>query len=187
MKSVGLFCSAVEGLAPPFRTAAAEFGGQCAKRGWRLVYGGSRRGLMGEAARAAMAAGGEVIGVMPHFLAAPEVANHDITELRMVETLAQRKEVMCALSDAFVCLPGGVGTLDELLEMITMFDLRLHRKPTLLCNVDGFWEPFRDLLDRFDARGVLRPSLHSSYQFVPGVSAAMDALGGHFTRSPAGD
>lgn len=176
MPSVGLFCSAVEGLSPSFRSAASTFGTECAKRGWRLIYGGSRRGLMGDAARAAMAAGGEVIGVMPHFLAAPEVANHDITELRMVDTLAQRKEVMCALSDAFVCLPGGVGTLDELLEMITMFDLRLHRKPTFLCSVGGFWEPFRVLLDTFDSRGVLRPSLRDSYRIVPDVPAAMAAL-----------
>jgi len=176
MPAVGLFCSAVEGLPLSFRQAAAEFGTQCARRGWRVVYGGSRRGLMGEAARAAMAAGGEVIGVMPHFLSAPEVANHDITELRMVDTLAQRKEVMCALSDAFVCLPGGVGTLDELLEMITMFDLRLHRKPTLLCSVDGFWEPFRALLDALDARGVIRPSLRASYRIVPDVASVMAAL-----------
>jgi uncharacterized protein (TIGR00730 family) len=176
MPSVGLFCSAVEGLPPSFGAAATEFGTQCAKRGWRLVYGGGRRGLMGVAARATMAAGGEVIGVMPHFLAAPEVANHDITELRMVDTLAQRKEVMCALSDAFICLPGGVGTLDELLEMITMFDLGLHRKPTFLCNVDGFWEPFRALLEAFDARGVLRPRLRTSYRIVPDVPAALAAL-----------
>ena len=178
MLSVGLFCSAVEGLPPSFRAAAGTFGAECAKRGWRLVYGGSRRGLMGEAARAAMAAGGEVIGVMPHFLAAPEVANHDITELRMVDTLAQRKEVMCTLSDAFVCLPGGVGTLDELLEMITMFDLRLHRKPTLLCSIDGFWDSFGALLEAYEARGVLRPTLKASYRIVPDVPATMTALEG---------
>jgi uncharacterized protein (TIGR00730 family) len=182
MPSVGLFCSAVETLPPSFRTAAQAFGTECAKRRWRLVYGGSRRGLMGEAARAAMAAGGEVIGVMPHFLSAPEVANHDITELRMVDTLARRKEVMCELSDAFVCLPGGVGTLDELLEMITMFDLRLHRKPTLLCNVDGFWEPFRALLEKFEACGVLRPTLRASYHIVPDVAATMTALERAFAR-----
>lgn len=182
MPSVGLFCSAVETLPPSFREAAQAFGTQCARRGWRLVYGGSRRGLMGEAARAAMAAGGEVIGVMPHFLSAPEVANHDITELRMVDTLARRKEVMCELSDAFVCLPGGVGTLDELLEMITLFDLRLHRKPTLLCNVDGFWEPFRALLDKFEACGVLRPTLRASYQIVADVPATMAALDGAVAR-----
>jgi len=176
MPSIGLFCSAVEALPPSFRAAANAFGTECATRGWRLVYGGSRRGLMGEAARAAMAAGGDVVGVMPHFLSAPEVANRDITELRMVDTLARRKEVMCELSDAFVCLPGGVGTLDELLEMITMFDLGLHRKPTLLCNIDGFWEPFRILLDKFGACGVLRPSLRASYQIAPDVPATMAAL-----------
>lgn len=182
MPSVGLFCSAVETLPPSFRSAAQAFGGECAKRGWRLVYGGSRRGLMGEAARAAMAAGGEVIGVMPHFLSAPEVANHDITELRMVDTLARRKEVMCELSDAFVCLPGGVGTLDELLEMITMFDLRLHRKPTVLCSVDGFWEPFRALLEKFEACGVLRPTLRASYLIVPDVAATIATLDRAFAR-----
>lgn len=185
MFSVCLFCSAVEGLPPAFRAAASAFGTECARRGWRLIYGGSRKGLMGDAARAAMAAGGEVVGVMPHFLAAPEVANRDITELRMVDTLAQRKEVMCALSDAFVCLPGGVGTLDELLEMITMFDLRLHQKPTLLCSVDGFWDSFGALLETFEARGVLRPTLKASYRIVPDVAAAMTALEGLAPRSGA--
>ncbi len=182
MKSVCLFCSAVEGLAPSFRTAAAEFGTAMAGRGWRLVYGGSRRGLMGEAARAAMAAGGTVVGVIPTVLVAPEVANRDITELRIVDTLAQRKELMAELSDAFVCLPGGIGTLDELLEMITTFDLGLHAKPTVLCNIERFWDPFEALIRDFDAHGVLRSRMHRSYQTVPDVPAAMAALEAHFAR-----
>lgn len=177
--SVCLFCSAVDGLPQVFRDAAAEFGTACARQRLRLVYGGSGRGLMGEAARAAMAAGGEVIGVMPRFLIAPEVANPDITELRLVDTLAQRKEIMGELADAFVCLPGGVGTLDELLEMVTTYDLRLHRKPTFLCNVDGFWEPFQAMIAAFDRRGVLRASFASSYRILPDVPAVMAALAAH--------
>lgn len=182
--SVCLFCSAVDGLPENFRRAAAEFGRACAHRRLRLVYGGSGRGLMGEAARAAMAAGGEVIGAMPRFLIAPEVANPDITELRLVDTLAQRKEIMGELADAFVCLPGGVGTLDELLEMVTTYDLRLHRKPTLLCDLDGFWQPFQAMMAAFDRRGVLRPGLAASYRLLPDVPAVMAALAGHLRRSP---
>lgn len=174
--SVCLFCSAVDGLPESFRQAAAEFGRECAHRRLRLVYGGSGRGLMGEAARAAMEAGGEVIGVMPRFLIAPEVANPDITELRLVDTLAQRKEVMGDLADAFVCLPGGVGTLDELLEMVTTYDLQLHRKPTFLCNIDGFWDPFDAMIAAFGRRGVLRPRFASSYRLLPDVPAVMVAL-----------
>jgi uncharacterized protein (TIGR00730 family) len=182
MKSVCLFCSAVEGLAPSYRETAQAFGTAVAERGWRLVYGGSRRGLMGEAARAAMAAGGTVVGVIPTVLVAPEVANRDITELRIVETLAQRKEMMAELSDAFVCLPGGIGTLDELLEMITTFDLGLHTKPTILTSIGGFWEPFEALLKAFDAHGVLRARMHRSYQVVPDLPATLAALERHFAR-----
>lgn len=179
VRSVCLFCSAVDGLPESFRRAAGEFGRGCAHRRLRLVYGGSGRGLMGEAARAAMAAGGEVIGVMPRFLISPEAASPDIAELRLVDTLAQRKEVMVGLADAFVCLPGGVGTLDELLEMVTTYDLRLHRKPTFLCNIDGFWDPFEAMIAAFDRRGVLRPSFTSSYRLLPDVPAVMTALAAH--------
>ncbi len=180
MHSVCLYCSAVEGLAPNFVSAATEFGTACARRGWRLVYGGSRRGLMGDAAKAAMAAGGTVVGIIPECLVAPEVANRDITELKIVDTLARRKEMMIEMSEAFICLPGGIGTLDELLETITTFDLGLHTKPTLLCNVDGFWDPFQAMIQAIDARGVLRQRMRRSYQIVPDVDAVMAALEAHF-------
>lgn len=179
-RSVGLFCSAASGLPEPMLRAAREFGAQCARRGWRLVYGGSRVGLMGDAATAALAAGGKVIGVMPHVLVARELAKRDVTELRLVDTLAQRKEIMIELADAFVCLPGGIGTLDELLEVLSTNDLGYHDKPIFLCDLDGFWKPFHAMIEAFAARGVLRARGRNAYRLYPDVAALMDGLAGHF-------
>ncbi|TMH50930.1 MAG: TIGR00730 family Rossman fold protein, partial [Betaproteobacteria bacterium] len=139
--SVCLFCSAVEDLPVAARSLAAEFGAACAGRGLRLVYGGSGRGLMGIAARAAAAAGGDVLGIMPRHLIRPERAAADLGTLEIVESLAERKQLMTESADLFVALPGGIGTLDELLEMLTMNDLGLQDKPVILCASDGFWQP----------------------------------------------
>jgi uncharacterized protein (TIGR00730 family) len=177
--SVCLFCSAAGNLPETFTRAAAEFGAECARHDWRLVYGGSRTGLMGIAADAAMAAGGEVIGVMPHVLIAREVAKRDITELRLVDTLAQRKEIMIEISDVFVCLPGGIGTLDELLEVLTTNDLGLHNKPIYLCNTDGFWDPFRVMIETFAARGVMRARAQAAYRLFADVPAVMSGIQAH--------
>lgn len=174
--SVGLFCSAADGLPASAQDAAAAFGAGVARRGWRLVYGGSDRGLMGIAARAAMAAGGAVLGVMPRGLIQREQAAARITELRIVETLAARKETMIAEADIFVGLPGGVGTLDELLEVITTFDIGLHAKPTLLCNVDGFWDPFVALVRALSAYGVLRAGVTQSFALAADVAATLAAI-----------
>jgi uncharacterized protein (TIGR00730 family) len=180
--SICLFCSAAENLADALTCAASDFGAECARRGWRLVYGGGRKGLMGIAAQAAMDAGGEVIGVMPHLLVAREAAKRDITELRLVDTLAQRKEIMIELSDVFVCLPGGIGTLDELLEVLTTNDLGLHDKPIYLCNTGGFWDPFRVMIESFAAQGVMRARAQGAYKLFPDVPATMDAAAAHFAR-----
>jgi uncharacterized protein (TIGR00730 family) len=179
-RNVGLFCSAASGLSPGFIECARAFGAACAGRGWRIVYGGSRSGLMGEAASAALAAGGEVTGVMPHFLVARELAKRDVTELRLVDTLAQRKEQMIDLADAFVCLPGGIGTLDELLEVLTTNDLGHHDKPTFLCNIDGFWAPFHAMIEAFARQGVMRARGSTAYRLCPDVPAMMDAIAHHF-------
>ena len=181
-RAVGLFCSANAKL-PEFMTAAArDFGRECGRRGWSMVYGGSRNGLMGEAATAALAAGGAVIGVMPHFLVAREAAKRDITHLHLVDTLAQRKEKMIELADIFVCLPGGIGTLDELLEVLTTNDLGHHDKPIYLCNIDGFWTPFHAMIEALAARGVMRPRGRDGYRLVPDVPSLMDAIAGYFER-----
>src|SRR5258708_39379300 len=113
---------------------------------------------MATVAAAALAGGGEVIGVMPTSLVARELANPDITKLHVVAGLAERKQLMADLSDAFVALPGGIGTLDELLEMVTWHDLGVHRKPTFLANIEGFWDPLLAQLAAFRRHRVLRPS-----------------------------
>jgi hypothetical protein len=180
-RSVCLFCSAVEDLPVAARELAAEFGGACAARGLRLVYGGSSRGLMGVAARAAAAAGGEVLGVMPRHLVRPERAAENIGTLLIVESLAERKQRMSEAADLFVALPGGIGTLNELIEMLTLNDLGLQSKPVILCASDGFWQPFVAMIERFRAYGVLRPSVERSLR----VAASVDEAMGLIDSSPA--
>lgn len=178
---IGLFCSAAETLPPAYRAAAAEFGRLCAGNGFHLVYGGSGRGLMGLAAHAALGAGGGVTGVMPRHLAARERAETRLGDLRMVDGLAERKQLMAELSDVFFVLPGGVGTLDEAFEMVTWYDIGLHRKPTVFVDVEGFWTPLLAVFDHLDRQGMLRPHLRGGYHRIATVGempAAARALCG---------
>ncbi|HZE10491.1 MAG TPA: TIGR00730 family Rossman fold protein [Burkholderiales bacterium] len=175
-RSVCLFCSAKEGLPPAARKLAADFGAACAERGLRLVYGGSGRGLMGVAARAACAAGGEVLGIMPRHLLRPEHAADDLGTLVVVESLAERKQRMTEAADLFVAIPGGIGTLNELIEMLTLNDLGLQAKPVILCATDGFWEPFKVLVERFGAYGVLRASIGEYLKHAASVEETMKLI-----------
>src|SRR5689334_15413133 len=178
-RSVCLFCSASEGLPQAARALAAEFGAACAAHGLRLVYGGSGRGLMGIAARAAAAAGGEVLGIMPRHLMRPEHAAADLGTLMIVDTLAERKQRMTEAADLFVAIPGGIGTLNELIEMLTLNDLGLQAKPVILCATDDFWQPFTALIERFRAYGVLRASIEKYLRQTTSVKETMrmiDAL-----------
>ena len=184
-RSVCLFCSAVEDLPVSARELATEFGAACAARGLRLVYGGSGRGLMGIAARAAAAAGGEVLGIMPRHLIRPERAAENIGTLLIVESLAERKQRMTEAADLFVALPGGIGTLNELIEMLTLNDLGLQAKPVILCASDGFWQPFVAMIERFRAYGVLRPSVERSLRLAVSVDEAMHLIDSFFAPSPA--
>ncbi|MCI0704269.1 MAG: TIGR00730 family Rossman fold protein, partial [Planctomycetia bacterium] len=120
-------------------------------------YGGGRVGLMGQVASAALAAGGEVVGVIPHSLARKEIAQADCTELIVVDTMHQRKALMADRADAFVALPGGFGTCDELFEIITWSQLGIHAKPVALLNVNGFFSPLLAWLDHITAEGLLKP------------------------------
>ena len=172
-RSVCLFCSAKEDLPPAARRLAEELGEACARAGLRLVYGGSGRGLMGVAARAAVGAGGEVLGIMPRHLMRPEHAAPELGTLVIVETLAERKQKMTEASDLFVAIPGGIGTLNELIEMLTLNDLGLQAKPVILCATDGFWDPFSTLIERFEAYGVLRPSIAKFLSYASSVAATM--------------
>jgi hypothetical protein len=175
-RSVCLFCSAKEDLPAPAQQLAAEFGAACAVRGMRLVYGGSSRGLMGVAARAAVAAGGEVLGIMPRHLMRPEHAAADLGTLVIVDSLAERKLRMSEAADLFVAIPGGIGTLNEFIEMLTLNDLGLQAKPVILCATDGFWEPFSELIERFGAYGVLRPSIGQYLKHAASVEETMQLI-----------
>src|SRR5499427_4465039 len=175
-RSVCLFCSAKEDLPGAAQRLAAEFGTACAERGLRLVYGGSGRGLMGVAARAAVAAGGDVLGIMPRHLMRPEHAAPDLGTLVIVETLAERKQKMTEASDLFVAIPGGIGTLNELIEMLTLNDLGLQAKPVILCATDGFWQPFSALIERFGSYGVLRPSVAQFLKSAASVEETMTLI-----------
>ncbi|MEL7313013.1 MAG: TIGR00730 family Rossman fold protein [Pseudomonadota bacterium] len=140
MKRVAVFCGSRDGNSPAFTEAANRLGQVIAERGMTLVYGGSQTGLMGAVANAALAGGADVIGVLPHSLADRERAHTNLTELHLVDSLAQRKQLMADHADAFLALPGGFGTLDEVFEMITWTQLGVQRKATGLVNTDGFFD-----------------------------------------------
>jgi uncharacterized protein (TIGR00730 family) len=150
--SVCVFCSSAGGLPEVFRSAAAELGRELAERGHRLVYGGGRVGLMGELARSVHDHGGTVVGVIPQGLVDRELAYDPADELLVTTTMRERKAEMDARADAFVALPGGFGTLEELLEVLTLRQLRLHNRPIVLVNVAGYWDPFlamvQDMVDQ---------------------------------------
>lgn len=156
MKSVAVYCGSTLGNSPRFEQAAQQVGAELARRGLRMVYGGGNVGLMGTVADAAVAAGGEVVGVIPRQLIDREMAHAGLTELEVVDTMAQRKTRMEELADAFLCLPGGVGTLEELVEVLTMQQLGHVHGPVGLVNVDGFWQPFLQTLQSMAACGFVQ-------------------------------
>jgi uncharacterized protein (TIGR00730 family) len=184
-RAVCFFGSANDEAPPALLAAAREFGAACAQHGWRLVYGGSRKGLMAQAAAGALAGGGEVFGVMPIRLVERELANPNISQLHVVETLAERKQMMADLSAAFVAMPGGVGTLDELIEMVSWFDLGVHKKPTFLGNIEGFWDPLLAQIELFRARGMLRANAGGSLIVAASVPELVAALARFLEGSPA--
>ncbi len=165
MKSIAVFCGSRSGTPPLYAHAARAFGTLLARSGISVVYGGAQVGLMGEVADGALAAGGRVVGVIPHALAGKEVAHPSLTELHFVATMHERKQRMCDLSEGFVALPGGMGTLDELCEIATWAQLGIHARPCGLFNVGGFYDPFLAQLDRAAAEGFLKP-VHRSMIIV---------------------
>lgn len=152
--SVCVFCGASSGSSPVYLEAAGTFGREMARRGLRLVYGGGDSGVMGAVARSAFSAGAEVVGIIPRKLHAL-VAEADLTELIVVEDMRERKARMHELSDAFVALPGGIGTLEEFFEAWTWRALGYHAKPVGILEVDGFWEPLRTFLEGVVEAGFL--------------------------------
>jgi uncharacterized protein (TIGR00730 family) len=173
---VCVFCASSPGAGDAFGRAAASFGELLARRGIGLVYGGASVGLMGRAADAALAAGGEVIGVIPQALVDAEVAHEDLADLRIVGSMHQRKALMAELSDAFVALPGGIGTLDELFEVLSWAQLGIHDKPCGLLDVDSYFAPLLAFLDGAVAARFLRPEHRAMLLVDQRPEPLLDAL-----------
>lgn len=157
MKNVCVFCGSSFGRKPAYARAARQLGAALATRGLGLVYGGGSIGLMGAVADGALEAGTPVVGVIPRALARREIAHHGLTRLEVVPSMHARKARMARLSDAFVAMPGGIGTLEELFEVLTWGYLGIHAKPTGLLDVGGYWKPLVRLLDHAVEEGFLRP------------------------------
>jgi len=161
LRRVAVFCGSNHGNDPAFTEAAVALGTLLAERGIGLVYGGGDVGLMGEVADAVLAGGGEVVGVLPGLLWDKEVGHQGLTELLIVDTMHERKMAMADRADAFIALPGGVGTFEELFEAITWTQLGIHDKPVGLLDVAGFYRPLLTFLDDTVASGFLKPGHRS--------------------------
>lgn len=176
IRSVCLYCGAKAGSNPAWAAAAEALGRGLAERGMDLVYGGGRVGLMGIAADAALRAGGRVIGIIPHFLRRAEVGHGAVSELIVVDTMHERKQRMSEVADAFVVLPGGLGTLDETFEIVTWKQLGLHDKPIIVADIDGFWRPLRHLMAHIVESELMHGDLDHFVSFAADMPAVFHLL-----------
>jgi uncharacterized protein (TIGR00730 family) len=176
LNRVCVYCGSSVGNDPAFAAAADDLGTALAEAGVGLVYGGGSIGLMGRIARKVLAAGGHVTGVIPRFLHDREVMLREVSDLVVTEDMHERKRIMFERSDAFVALPGGIGTLEELVEMMTWAQLGQHDKPIVLANISGFWRPLDDLIRHMSETGFFRPGAEVSYDRVDDVSAILPTL-----------
>jgi len=180
-----VYAGSSAGARPEFAAAARELGTLLARRGIGVVYGGGNVGLMGALADAALACGGEVIGIIPHALAAKELAHAGVTRLEAVETMHERKARMAAESDGFIALPGGIGTLEELFESLTWLQLGLHAKPVGLLNIAGYYDRLLAFLDEMEAERFIRPEHRAMLLAGSEAGPLLDRLFG-FTAPAAG-
>jgi len=175
MRAVCVYLSSSDGR-PSDAEAIRALGRELAARGITLVYGGAHRGLMGVLADAALAAGGQVVGVIPQALVDYEVAHTGLTQQHVVQTMHQRKAMMFDLADAFIVAPGGLGTLEEAFEQLTGIQLGYHAKPIIFLDVDNFWKPMEVFLDHAVETGMLRPEVRVLFRTASSAAAALDAL-----------
>ena len=177
LRAVAVFCGSRLGADPAYAAAAAALGRGLADAGMKLVYGGGRIGLMGVVADAALAAGGEVLGVIPEFLQRREVVHAGLGELEVTDGMHDRKRRMFDAADAFVVMPGGLGTLDETVEITTWRQLGLHDKPILICDVAGWARAYLAAVDAAVRDGFAAEGTQNLYEVVPGVAELLDRLG----------
>ncbi len=174
--SICVYCGSSGRVSERYRASAMRLGTLIAERGLELIYGGGRVGLMGLVADAALTAGGRVVGIIPDHIQALEVEHTGLTDLIVVDSMHSRKRLMFERSDAFVVLPGGLGTLDETFEIITWKQLALHDKPIVLVDDGGYWAPLRTLIDHLIATGFAREQNRRLYRFVDTVDDVFTAL-----------
>ncbi len=175
--NVAVFCASANGTKPTYRAVAEEFGSRLAACGVGLIYGGAKVGLMAAVADAALAGGGRVVGVIPEVLVDLEVAHQGLSELHITSTMHTRKEMMGQLADAFVVLPGGFGTFEELFEVLAWQTLRLHAKPIILLNTLGFYDAMLGFLDYCVAEGMLKQRNREILLVADSVDEALGMLG----------
>ncbi|AUX24109.1 hypothetical protein SOCEGT47_046420 [Sorangium cellulosum] len=178
LSRICVYCGSSPGASPAYREAAVRLGELLAERGIGLVYGGGHVGLMGVIADAALARGGEVIGVIPRFLNTREVGHTGLSELHVVETMHERKAKMAALSDAFVAMPGGIGTLEEMFEVWTWTQLGSQQKPVGVLDVAGYYRLLIAFLDHVEAERFLRPAHRAMLQVADEPEALLELLAG---------
>jgi len=176
LRAACVFCGSQSGAKPAFLQAARELAVQLARRGVAVVYGGGHVGMMGALADSALAAGGKVVGVIPEHLMRPEVAHQGLTELLIVDSMHTRKRIMASRADAFVVLPGGYGTFEEMFEMVTWRQLRLHEKPVGLVNIDGYFDHLLAFLQHAEQQEFIRPEHRHLLNVETSVVALLDRL-----------
>ncbi len=182
-----VYCGSRPGVRPGYAALARRLGTSIGRRGWRLVYGGGRAGLMGIVADAALAAGASVVGVIPQSLMRREVGHAGLTELHVVQTMHERKTLMAERADAFVALPGGIGTLEELFEVWSWRHLGYHARPLGLLDAEGYWQPLLAFLQRTLAEGFVNAEQLGMLRVDDDVDALLDALSGLAPEAAASD
>jgi uncharacterized protein (TIGR00730 family) len=182
-----VYCGSRSGNSPAFAQAAARVGSEIGRRGWNMVYGGGRSGLMGTVADAALAAGASVVGVIPHSLMQREVGHNGLTELHVVQTMHERKLMMAQRCDAFLALPGGIGTFEELFEVWSWRQLGYHDKPLGLLNVEGYYDAFASMMLAAQSHGFVTAEQHALLEVDSDVARLLDTLGAQMPQATAAD
>ena len=181
-KSVAVFCASAPGAKPLYLETARDLGRRIAERNFGLVYGGASVGTMGALADAALAAEGKVVGVIPGVIIDLEIAHPGLTELHIVGTMHERKALMAERADAFIALPGGYGTLDEFIEIVTWAQLRIHAKPCVMVNVGGYYDPLLAFFDRAVKDGLIKPENRNLVQIACSASEAFEIIEREWSR-----
>ena len=174
--SLAVFCGSKIGKSKSYGIAATKLGEEMASRGIKLIFGGGRTGIMGQLADSVIGNGGHAVGVIPHFLSEIEAAHQNLPKLIEVDSMHVRKQTMYDLADGFIILPGGLGTLDECFEIITWKQLKLHKKPIVVLNVEGYWDCLETLISEIASSGFIHERPNNLFQVVSEVEKIFDAL-----------